>query len=217
MFGIWTAVRLNVCCQYYLFLSETLLSTLVGMTTWRKLEFKKPQSCPRILFQPNLHFTFKNTTSLLHHPVKLARSQVGNYNAMLLNVFTCSRRYSPSNEIFDSLKYTFEKKNVVVRKYFMLSFITHNSHHPSFQPLSFFTLSCSGFSSSLSLRRSWLAVLSSWLICSVVWVRVSSSCWSFSSFCFCSFSFMRCSSSSRKSLRRPNSAVTSSSRSPARS
>lgn len=181
---------------------------------WSKLEFKKPQSCPRILFQPNLHFNLKNTTSSLRHPVRWASSHVGKYNVMLLNVFTRWRRYSPSNEIFDPLKYI---KNGVVRKYFILSFITHNSHHPSFQPLSFLTLSCSGFSSSLSLRRSWLAVLSSWLICSVVWVRASSSCWSFSSFCFCSFSFMRRSSSSRKSLRRSNSAVTSSSRSPARS
>lgn len=79
------------------------------------------------------------------------------------------------------------------------------------------TLSCSGFSSSLSFRRSLSAVFSSWLICSVAWVRESSSCFSFSSFSFCSFSFMRSSSSSRNSLRRPNSAVTSSSRSPARS
>lgn len=178
---------------------------------WSKLEFKKPQSCPRILFQPNLHFNLKNTTSLLRYPVKWASSHVGKYNAVLLNVFTRSRRYSPSNEIFDSLKYIFGKKNVVVSK-------LHNTQFASpTQPLSFLTLSCSGFSSSLSLRRSWLAVLSNWLICSVVWVRASSSCWSFSSFCFCSFSFMRCSSSSRKSLRRPNSAVTSSSRSPARS
>lgn len=79
------------------------------------------------------------------------------------------------------------------------------------------TLSCSGFSSSISLRRSWSAVLSSWLICSVVWVSASSSWLSFSSFCFCSLSFMRSSSPSRNSLRRLNSAVTSSSRSPARS
>lgn len=81
--------------------------------------------------------------------------------------------------------------------------------HPSL------TFSCSGFSSSLSLRRSWSAVLSSWLICSVVWVSASSSWLSFSSFCFCSLTLMRRSSSSRKSLRRLNSAVTISSRSPA--
>lgn len=77
------------------------------------------------------------------------------------------------------------------------------------------TLSCSGFSSSLSLRRSWSAVVSSWLICSVASVSASSSWLSFSTFCFCSLPFMRSSSSWRKSFRRLNSAVTSSSRSPA--